>query len=707
MNVSKAPINKLISQTTRHFKIPNFQRPFSWHKSNAAILLEDLQALVDDPDREHYFGCVVYETIDDNYIIIDGQQRITTILLMIVAIYHLIKDSPDQDDDQHFPARRIKEQYLYNQYGGQERLKLRGTTDDNQIFQQIYQQSINPNWRNSNLYRVYSFFYDHFKKRDNLADYIRALDRLMIVDISLDKGRDNPQKIFESINAKGEPLTEADKIRNFALMSAQPADRDRIFSQYWQPIDQELVDTKINKNFIADFFFSFLVSYDHRPQTKKAVYPQFKKFFLAKINDKNQTMDDFYQAVIAGLNSYLLLKFVRHRDDNHQAFKPEAFRINYLKNESTYPFLMNVLKHHRQQLITKHDVKIIFNITEGYLARRFIAGLETRVIAPVYYSLDKDIINDLKDRSYLDVYARKLLQATGDKIYPQAADLRLKINHSQLGLGKNHIQYFILSSYDDKTQAKESNLLSQIKTNIGNYMIHHIMPSNIDHNQAWQTELGPNWENIHRQYVNTLPNLTLIDCNHQLPDVDFANKLNHRQGFRASRLLLNKDSVAIYQNWSEKTLEQRAQWWLDQIDELWPVPQTDLPDISPVDSIIKPVHILKEIEKNLTGTKPLSVTFRNHTRAMVSGWNEVLSHLLDEIYDLLGDHSIKKILSDDKLVKLIGRHEEDFNHSVPIANSDYFFSTNSSTENKITTLKRIFTLLDINSDDVVVEIVSD
>ena len=708
MNVSSSPINRLLRQHTRYFKIPIFQRPFSWHKSNADTLVEDLAELVADKTKEHYFGCVVYQANGDECIVIDGQQRITTILLMITAIYHLIKDDAGLGAD-NMPASRIKDEYLANRYEeddtGRERLKLRGNTDDNDIFQKIYRQEISSDIMRSNLYRVYSFFAEHFKNNPKPWQYLEVLERLMIVEIQLDRDNDSAQQIFESINAKGESLTEADKIRNFAIMHSPAEDRDRIFDDYWSQIDKQLVKTKENKIHIAKFFFNLLISCHQKTPKLTTIYSEFKKYFNHQIKTQNQPIDDFYQNIINYLHHYSLLKFVEDNQAQYQPFLEQAFRINYLKNEIIYPFLMNVLNYHQAGQLSEKDTSAIFEISEGFLVRRMIAGLESRNITSFCHNLDRYISEDqqLTSGNYRDIYICQLLEATGARKYPNQDDLKGRINSYEFGLNRRYMQYFVLSSYDDKTQTKESNVLRQINDQ-RRYTIEHIMPQTITKSRFWQDELGPDWENIHRRYLQTLPNLTLTGYNSEYSNKSFAEKLNNPHGFNHSSLLLNKDSVAVHSVWNETTLKRRAQWWLDQIERLWPVPTTDF--VSPrTKDQAGSITILKTSEKDLIGSKPINVSFRQGEKYVVSSWSDVVGYLLGEIYDL-DNGLIAKIIADDQLTKRISRYEEDFANSVQIADSDYFFSTQSNTQSKIDHLRSIFSLMGVNPDDAQVELLN-
>jgi len=247
----------------------------------------------------------------NNSTIIDGQQRATTVLLMLTALYHIISDNPQSSK---YPAQAIKDQYLYNSQDYNEeknRIKLRTVTTDNEIFEQIFdRKDFSPHAKDSKLYQVYEQFYLYFKEKESLDRYIDILKNFEVVTIALDASDDNPQKIFESINSTGKPLTDGDKIRNFALMLNNDEARAVVLKKYWQIIENHL--TYINKDFISDFFKYYLTSRLQKEVKIEQVYPEFKKLFFNSIGDKQddvEKLEEFYNQVLAYLYHYIFLKF--------------------------------------------------------------------------------------------------------------------------------------------------------------------------------------------------------------------------------------------------------------------------------------------------------------------------------------------------------------------------------------------------------------
>ncbi len=230
------------------FEIPEFQRPYSWQTTNVDEFLSDLEECI-TKSKNHYFGTVVQVKDTDSIYsrsIIDGQQRVTTSLLMISVIYHMARDDSSLITNPETTADKIEYQYLINKDLDNKRVKLRTVTSDDEILQRIFnakgkESELELKDRQSNVYKVYAKFRDYFsKKQGGLDKYIDGLGHFEIAVLTLDSNDDNPQRVFESINSTGKPLSDGDKIRNFALMLNNKKLRDHVYSEYWRPIERTL-----------------------------------------------------------------------------------------------------------------------------------------------------------------------------------------------------------------------------------------------------------------------------------------------------------------------------------------------------------------------------------------------------------------------------------------------------------------------------------
>ena len=543
MQATPTDIDSLLRRPNTYFKIPEFQRPYSWHRNNYNTFLDDFKSTLSG-ERTHYLGNVFYQQNGrDESIIIDGQQRITTILLMLTAIYHLVQDRPELATSEPELALRIKDDFLENKYGPENnRVKLRGMTDDDQIFKRIFKRQVEDDDKTSGLYEAYSYLRDQlgvwFDQGLSPRELIEGLANLKIIEIQLEPDRgDDLQKIFEGINSTGEPLSEGDKIRNFALMLNQDEIRNRVIENYWRVIEAKLVDTKTRTDLIADFFRKLLIFRLGQDVKEREVYAKFKDFFKDRVKNQSdvQQIDNFYQSLLADLERYLLLKKPEQTtpNDKHSGFGRQAFCMNYLEIEVVYPFLMAVLADFETGKLSEASAQEMFAITESYLIRRLIAGIRTTGLNKFYNSLYRNIAtysNDNQQADYVEIYKYILLTRKLGLHFPDRQYLKDRFSDS--GNTNNRYLYFILSSWDDYRQPKESFLLAQIRSGQSSYSLEHIMPQTLT--RDWKRDLGDNWAETHERYLNCLANLTLTAYNSEYSNKSFEEKLNHEHGYRNS-----------------------------------------------------------------------------------------------------------------------------------------------------------------------------
>ena len=697
MEASKTNIDKFLGRTDTYFRIPDFQRQYSWHKENCEVFLSDFEEAIKE-NKTHYMGCVFFQQVSrDESVVIDGQQRITTILLMLIAIYHILQDKPELCADANL-AKRINREFLENEYAQEgNRVKLRGITDDDRIFKRIYTRKTQNTDETSNLYKAYSHFYDYLTERftEGLDPeiYINGLRHLKVISIELNE-EDNLQKIFEGINSTGVTLSEGDKIRNFALMLSSDKVRKKVTEDYWTKIEQGLVDTSRGSDYIADFFHNFLII--HLEQTIKSgeIYTKFKTLFKERVKDQKdvEQVSAFYSTIIDDLERYLVLKLNRQIDDRYVAFKRQAFRINYLGFEIVYPFLMCVLRDYKDNKLTQEEVREFFSVTESYLVRRIVAGITSQGLNKLFHTLYRDIVAYSKENEnarYIDIYKYILLNRQGASRFPTMQHVKSRFTDSNIG---NKNRYFILSSWDDYKQSKESFLLQQVNA----YSIEHIMPQTPT--PEWERELGANHKEIHEQYLNCLANLTLTGYNPEYSNKSFQEKLNHKNGYMQSTLLIN-EFVKQQTQWNEDTLKARIDWWIDVIEEIWPTPQTNF---QPKTKGAKTLT-LADMPEDLYYSKPVSITIRDSEPIRANHWHGLLDCFLDAIYEL-DEEIIPKLENEPETTKWISHYPEDFHSSVEIADTGYHVNTNNQTISKVDFMKHVADLAAIDRKDIAVEL---
>lgn len=694
MHPDRSNIKRFLYTPNKYFEIPDFQRPYSWEEGNVKAFLSDLNS-ARKTKRNHYFGSIVYVSNGRESTIIDGQQRATTALLMITAIYHLILEDPSKST---MPADQIKKEFLINEFGDvANRIKLRTVTVDDKIFKKIFELDVkNKADKESRLFRAYEMFYEHFQNKDELDTYIDTLEKFEIVDICLEASDDNPQRIFESINSTGSPLTDGDKIRNFALMLNDKKARQFVFDNYWKKIEGELSD--VNKDHITDFFKNYLTSITNRDIKLDRVYPEFKKLFEGTIEPTHSDISElrgFYSNIERHLEQYLFLKFNKDTEGNYSYIRDHAFRLNFLKVESVFPFLMKVLTRKENDELSEIEVVEIFSILEALIARRILCAIPATGFNKFFPTLDKDIANYQKDSpeyTYVEILKRVLLEKSHTLRFPRDTEVATSVATNRFYSQRSRYINFILSSIDDKSQTNESFLLKQISTGDSKLSIEHIMPQKL--NQAWIDNLGDDFEEIHSQYVDTLPNLTLTGYNSKYSNRAFTEKKTLENGFNDSPLAINK-LVKESDAWGVAEIENRCKWFVKQIETIWPTPLSTF--VMPQNSEGVPLSP----DLNLKSTKAKSVSvFGDVTQ--VTSWAQVIDIVVESFLDKVPT-MFERIAEDEFLSRYIKHGSENLILPAEIYDTGYFVETGMSSNRKRNVMQQLADLLGIDQGEVIFE----
>ncbi len=686
----------------KYFLIPEFQRPYTWQADNVRTFLEDVELLAETRKKKHYFGTIVFvnDPKDLNAdAIIDGQQRVTTSLLMITAIYHLTLKNPQKSS---IAAGELQEKYLFNssQYINQkQRIRLRSVTTDDIIFKKIYeQQGLDAIETQSRLFQAYRQFYEYFETKDNLERYITALQQFDVVTIELNGNDDDPQRVFESINSTGKPLSDGDKIRNFALMLNSAAERQLVYEKYWQHIEKPL--SEVNKDNITDFFRNYIICQRNSIIQLGNVYPEFKKLFATRVSKEQSEIElvGFYGDILKNLDYYLLVKFGIDSHNKFGSILPIVERLRYLQIELYMPFAMHVLRHYDSGKIDYTTVERAFNLVETYYARRIICNIPTTGSEVMFATMHRDIIDHQKtspDADYISVLSFMLLSRDGRTRLPRDTELQYAVeNNPTYYQRKTHVNY-ILTSIDNGF--KEFTLKQIIDKSL-RLTIEHIMPQTLS--KKWIEELGDNYESIHNRYLHTLANLTLTGYNSEYSNRTFQEKKvlevkGEKVGLDYSQLKINEPlrTIAV---WDEQALKHRQVWWSKKLAKVWPLPQTDY----------RPVEIDTKIslldDHNLKGAVVRTLFIFDDT-VSVTTWAQALDTIVEHLYDRDPD-LFNKMSSDDFLRRQLTSDDTFFSNAVQVYETGYYINTLSDTNTKLRIVHALAKLFELNREDVMVEL---
>lgn len=567
LQAGETTLNKLLN-TSRQFIVPIFQRNYSWQKSQYEQLWFDiLRASKFKEKQNHFIGSIVYIDMGtpagrpQQLLLIDGQQRLTTISILLCAIKDYVQKF--NLETKLINLAKIKNQFLYNSDEiDEDRYKLLLNVQDKETYIKLIDNTIfTVNKPATNIIKCYEFFYEHiedFIKQDGQIDEIYAgIFKLSLVSISLDKDSDNPQMIFESMNSTGKDLSQTDLLRNYLLMDLTPEKQTRLYKTYWKPME-ELFGEDIYKNDVNKFDYfirDFLTLKSDTGYICKInnVYENFKRYYLDNNCEKFAVLKDLFTYA----KYYACIDLLQEKDDELKLYWQEFKKLD---SHVVYPFLLKLYDDYSRQILIKEDFKKILQVVISYLWRRAICEIPTnslsKTFATLYQAVDKE--------DYVNSIIKAFVFKSTYKRFPSDYEVREKLQTKD-------IYHFRLRKY--LLEALENYYHKEpIDLNTANYTIEHIMPQNIEHNLLWQQMLGEDWQEVHSLYLHTLGNLTITGYNAEMSNKSFGEKVNGESGFKHSHLKLN-ESIAQCDVWNKKSIQRRTNILTDIILKIWKYPE--------------------------------------------------------------------------------------------------------------------------------------
>jgi uncharacterized protein with ParB-like and HNH nuclease domain/predicted transport protein len=555
MKAIDRPFTKIINGTTQ-FVIPVFQRDYRWSETQCEQLWRDILSVAkEETNRGHFMGSVVYVSTGDTsagftrWLLIDGQQRVTTLTLLLAALRDHIVESKWKGTEESPTATRIEAYFLKNvQEEGSRRHKLILRRHDQETLQAILDGVDLPPNGSERIRENYEFFREQVAAADPDAIY-RGLDRLVVVDVTLDRGSDDPQLIFESLNSTGIDLSQSDLIRNFLLMRLPENLQTRLYEAYWSRLESVFQGPeKAFDAFLRDYLaFKSKASKQERAED---IYQAFRRNF------------DDLQESCGGLE--LLLAEMLRFGHYYAAFSlgipfvPDlADDLARLRRLVDVPALL-VMRlfdcHHRCKTLSLVDFRSAIQIAESYVFRRAICGEQTRGYWQVFANLAYRIADDKP----LEHFKVALARQRDAYRFPNDSDFRREL------LSRDIYGLRVCGHLLERLE----NHGSKEPTNTSGYSIEHILPQNEKLSEAWQTMLGPDWKKIQPVWLHRLGNLTLTGYNSTYSDRSFDEKKTIPGGFAESSVRLNK-IVREQTQWTQKEIEQRSLLLAERALEIW------------------------------------------------------------------------------------------------------------------------------------------
>lgn len=563
MDARKGNIYEILNGN-KQFLIPVYQRYYSWDLEQCRRLWNDIVDMQKKGKVGHFVGSIVniaeqaMPTGVQKYMIIDGQQRMTTLTLLLLALRDYAIKNPE---DQTINARRIDNMLLKNEYEvGEERYKLLLTETDRDILMKLVDEKPIAEDTKSKLLDNYHFFVGKIADRELApAEIYESIGKLQIVNITLDRTVDDAQAIFESLNSTGKELSESDLIRNYVLMGLEPTEQTYVYEHLWRPM--ELLFVYETQGSIMDRFFrDYLTMKLTRIPKQGRVYEEFKLYHL---NCEFGTIRELCQDLLTYSKYYTDIVFKR---SSNPMLKSLYEDIIDLRMEVSYPFLLKVHNDFAEHVISQDELMQIIRLCISYVFRRSICDVPPNSLNKTFATLRNEIRTD----DYLNSIKAFFVLQDGYKEFPD--DERFTTAFMTRDIYNMRSRNFILRQLE--------NFGNKAPICIENYTIEHIMPQNRNLSPEWQEMLGSNWKDVQKTYLHTIGNLTLTAYNSEMSDHSFLTKIDMEGGFKESALRLNSFVVKQSQ-WTEETIKERACILADKAKQIWPFPVITDAELAP------------------------------------------------------------------------------------------------------------------------------
>ena len=567
MKANEGTIVRLLNGEDKRFVVPVYQRPYSWKKSNCKQLIDDLIEVYQKGYKSHFFGSIVYVANDiggyNEYIIIDGQQRLTTVSLLLLAIRNYIVNNKVSIEG--INGSKITNGYLVDQYQNDDKkLKLKLVQGDDEAYNNLIIGS--EPVEDNNITVNYRYFYGVITSlsEDELKGIYDAVGKLNVVNVSLNPNDgDDPQMIFESLNSTGMDLDESDKIRNYVLMRLDSKTQEDIYRKYW-----EVLEKKIGKDYLSEFLRYYIAVKTRELPAEKVLYFRFKSY-------REDRSDLSIESILIDISKYAdYYRIIKDSKKSDKGYKEKIGRLNQLEVNTAIPLLFDLLEANKNGEINETELCKALDLIESFLIRRLVCGLATSPLNKLFVYVGDEIEKYMKSErnvSYLDVFSYSLLTKTRKSRFPTDSEFGDKFSSFELYNAKSGARKLIFESLENLNNKEKVAIDEQL--NNKTLSIEHIMPQSLT--EEWKKYLGSNWELLYTKYINTIGNLTLTAYNSDYSNLSFDEKLNMpEKGIKYSKLKLNQD-IRKTKKWNEKAINDRSSLLLGWAKTIWPYPQSN------------------------------------------------------------------------------------------------------------------------------------
>ena len=571
MKASEKKIKDLFSEAKTFFAIPVYQRDYNWQEKHCKQLFEDILNVGKDIDiTSHFIGSIVYihEGVygigEKEFYVIDGQQRMITITLLHIALYHRLKESKEEYADE------IYELYLVNKFSKRDiKLKLLPPEENLNILNKILEENWEEleDYQDRNIVKNYKFFKEIISNYSNEEiEYLLAgLDKIIYVDIALEKDKDDPQKIFESLNSTGLDLSQGDLIRNYILMDLEREKQNLVYKNLWLPIENNCKISLGNeiKNYVSDFIRDYLTLKNGKIPSKPKVFEEFKEFYDKNNDEQLEDIKNFSEEY-----SHI----IKPNTEKDKDIRKELKNLKVLDQTVINTFLIGILRDYRENKIVKNEILEILKLLQSYIWRRFITEKPSNALNKIFQGMYLRISKDQK-------YYKSLEESLLNQDFPTDDELKEALKTKNVYKDKEKLRYV----FKELENYNHNELIDFENEKI---TIEHIFPQKP--NKSWKEKYSDYELEEMKTFKDTISNLTLTGSNANLGNKSFLDKRNDDiHGYKNSKLYLNK-YLGKLNEWNLSAMEGRFEELFKNIIKIWKRPESsEDKDIEKVTFVLK------------------------------------------------------------------------------------------------------------------------
>lgn len=556
MKASERKIKDLFSEPNTFFSIPVYQRDYNWQEKQCKQLFKDILTAGENKEiSSHFIGSIVYihegvyEIGEKEFSVIDGQQRMITITLLFIALYHKLKENNSKEAD------KIYELYLINKFSEKEvNLKLVPPEENLNILIKVLENKFNEleNYRDRNLVKNYSYFKKELTKFSDseIQNIIVGIDKLIYVNIALENGKDDPQRIFESLNSTGLDLSQGDLIRNYILMDLDRKEQNRIYKNFWIPIENncKISDGNEVKNYVSDFIRDYLTLKRGEIPVKAKVFEEFKMFYDNPDDLKLEELKNYSVKY-----SHIIKPYLEEDEDIREELK----NLKTLDQVVINPFLIGILKDYKEDKLDRKDLLNILKLLQSYIWRRFITEKPSNLLSKLFQGMYLKIS---KKENYYTATEEILLAQE----FPTNEELKESLKTKNVYKNKERLKYVF-------RKIENYNHNELIDFDNDKITIEHIFPQRPS--KTWKELYTDEELEEMKALKNTISNLTLTGSNVKLGNKTFLYKRDQKiHGYRDSKLYLNS-YLGKLERWDLQTMKERFEILFNDIIKIWKRPE--------------------------------------------------------------------------------------------------------------------------------------